>query len=381
VTPSTPPRGPFDRVLFVNATRNWGGEKTWALETAQCLEARGYSCLMVGRPHDRWVTECGRAGLDSRALRFGPAIFNPLGVRGLHRIVRRYRPDCILVNISRDMCAGAVAGLVNAVPVIRHVGLAEDLNHDPVDWWLHARALAGTIVVGHRMRQQVLRDFSWLDPDSVHVVPIGKDIEVFRPGCSHAVRQAWHLPDDALVVGVTSQLGVRKGHAVLLDALARLRDPRLHAVVVGEGECAAALERRAKALGIADRVRFTGFSREIPDVLRGLDVFVLPSLCEGFPNTLVEAMSTGLPCIATSLGCISEIVDHGRNGLLVAPGDAEALATALRQLIADPARRRALGSGARRRVETGFGLEATTDGFVAVVSTILQTRRPRGRRR
>jgi glycosyltransferase involved in cell wall biosynthesis len=141
-------------------------------------------------------------------------------------------------------------------------------------------------------------------------------------------------------------------------------------VIVGGGSCQDELIRRAAELGLRERVRFLGFSRAIPDVLRCFDIFALPSLSEGFPNTLVEAMATGLPCVATNLACIPEIVEHGRHGLLVKPGDPEALASALRALVADPPLRRALGAAARARVEESFGLDVTTDRFASYVDSI-----------
>jgi len=368
------------RILFANATRDWGGEKSWALELATCLRSRGHSCCMVGRRGDVWVDACAAAGLESHGLRFGPGIFNPLGVRNLYRVARRHRPDCILVNISRDMCAGAVVGTLLDLPVIRHVGLAEDLNHDPVDWLLHRHCLAGTIAVGHQMKREMLDEYPWLEPDHVAALHIGKDPAVFRPGPSDELRRAWSLSDDALVVGVTSQLEEKKGHEVLLEALARLATDRLHVAIVGRGSHEATLKRRVGELGLGEQVHFLGFSRELPRLLRSFDLFALPSLSEGFPNTLVEAMATGLACIATDLACIPELLEHGRNGLLVQPGDPAELASALTALLADASLRRSLGEAARASVVQRFALEECANRFVAHLAKIVGSRARRSDR-
>jgi len=132
-----------------------------------------------------------------------------------------------------------------------------------------------------------------------------------------------------------------------------------------------------RALDLADRVRFLGFRRDLPRLLQCFDVFVLPSLSEGFPNSLVEAMATGLPCIATDVACVSEIVDHGRNGLLVRAGDADDLASALDRLISDSALRQSLGAEARAVVEARFSLEATTDRCEAYLAEIVDAHRSR----
>jgi glycosyltransferase involved in cell wall biosynthesis len=367
------------RILFANATRDWGGEKSWALELAACLQGRGHACAMAGRHGDPWVEACAAAGLESHGLRFGPGIFNPLGIRNLHRIARRHHPGCIVVNISRDMCAGAVVGALLGLPVIRHVGLAEDLNHDPVDWILHKHCLAGTIAVGHQMKREMLDEYPWLEPDNVAVIHIGKDPACFRPGPEDELRRVWGLSEDALIVGVTSQLEEKKGHTLLLDALARLDTRRLHLAVVGRGAHESALRRRVRALGLCEQVHFLGFSRDLPRLLRSFDFFALPSLSEGFPNTLVEAMATGLACIATDLACIPEILVHGQNGLLVRPGDPAELASALSALMADASLRRSLGEAARACVVEHFDLEGSADRFVAHVTKIAgsRTRCPR----
>jgi len=363
------------RLLFTNGTRDWGGEKTWALELASFLERRGHACMMVGRRDDPWIDACAATGLESHALRFGPAIFNPVGIGNLHRVAKRHRPDCIVVNISRDMCAGAVVGRLMGVPVVRHVGLAEDLNHDPVDWLLHTRWLAGTIAVGCQMKREMVEQYGWLDPARVEVIHIGKDTQTYRPDSSNALRRALAVPEEAPIVGVTSQLDERKGHSVLLEAMVRMREARPHLVLVGRGDFELALRRRAASLGLADRVHFLGFSRDVPQLLRGFDVFVLPSLSEGFPNTLVEAMATGLPCIASELACIPEIIEHGRSGLLVKPGDPAALAEALDGLLARPSLRRSLGRAARQQVLDEFDLAGSADRFIGYVSSIVERHR------
>lgn len=365
------------KLLFTNGTRDWGGEKSWALETARCLERRGHACAMLGRAGDPWIDACRDAGLATRGVQFGRVIFHPTGVASVYRIARALRPDCIVVNISYDMCAGAAVGALLDIPVVRHVGLAEDLNHDPVDWLLHTRCLRGTIAVGHQMKREMLEHYRWLEAAHIEVIHIGKDTQLFHTERCDDLRGELGLRKDALLVGVTSQLEAKKGHAVLFEALARLGGDQLHLAVVGRGSHRNELERKARALDLADRIHFLGFRRDVPRLLRCFDVFALPSFSEGFPNSLVEAMATGLPCISTNVACVSEIVDHDRNGLLVQAGDAERLASALARLLDDAALRRSLGDEARATVEARFSLEATTDRCESYLTGIVDAHRSR----
>ncbi len=351
-------------VLFVNATRKWGGEKTWALETAGVLQSRGHRCVMVGRSGNRWVQACRAAGLEARGLWFGPD-FNPCTIGRLVGLIRRGKADCLVVNISKDLRAGCAAGALTGTPVVRHVGLAQDLRDTRVERWLYRRCLAGMVVVGHQMKRDLIAGFPWLDPADIGVVHIGKDLRRHTTSRSRRLRESWGLPSGAVLFGVTSQLHPSKGHPVLFEALARAggRDGGAFLAVAGEGPARAELEAAAHQWGLGRAVRFFGFQSDLPEFLSNLDAFALPSHSEGFPNTLVEAMASGLPCVATRISCVPEIVDDGRNGLLVARRDVSGLADAMAALVADPELRAALGREARRTVEERFRLEDKVSEF------------------
>lgn len=158
-------------------------------------------------------------------------------------------------------------------------------------------------------------------------------------------------PDDLGIV-VVAAFERRKGHDVLLRALAQARgDARV--ALVGRGEEEAAVRRLADELGVADRVRFTGWREDVASVLAAADALVLPSLGnECLPYAILEAMHQGLPVVATRVAGIPEEVDDGITGIVVAPGDAEALAAAMTELAADRPRAEALGrAGAARQRE------------------------------
>lgn len=231
---------------------------------------------------------------------------------------------------------------------------------------LHHYAFAGTIAVGHDMKREMIALRPWMNPDRIHVIHIGKDTKSFCPERSSDLRREWRLGADAFLLGVTSQIEEKKGHRFLFDAVAQLVASGLdvHLAVVGRGSHTAPLKNRVAELGLLDRVHFLGFRRDLPRLLQNMDGFALPSLSEAFPNTLVEAMATGLPCVATRISCVPEIVDEGRNALLVPAGDVPSLMAAIESLASDEALRRRLGEAARRTVEERFGLEQTTTAFL-----------------
>lgn len=155
-------------------------------------------------------------------------------------------------------------------------------------------------------------------------------------------------------IGTLARLEPRKGIRFLLDAMGKVLPelPEAKLLIGGDGEEREALARQAGALEIASRVVFAGPVRETQDFYRQLDLFVLPSLDEGFGLVILEAMAMGLPVIGTRVGGVPEIVEDGRNGLLVGPGDADGIARGIRALWADPAWRGRLAAGGRRTVSS-----------------------------
>lgn len=163
-----------------------------------------------------------------------------------------------------------------------------------------------------------------------------------------------------MTLAIVARLAAQKGHHVLLDAVRLVADaiPDVRLLVIGHEDdlTIAELESHAISLGIADRVELLGFRADIPDLLRDADIFVLPSLWEGFGLVLIEAMALGLPVIASRVGPIPEIVVDNETGRLVAPGSATELAAAIVDLLRSPERAFAMGQAGRRRVEREFSV-------------------------
>ncbi len=153
------------------------------------------------------------------------------------------------------------------------------------------------------------------------------------------------------MIGTVGNFTAKKDHATLLCAVARVAAeiPAVRLVLIGSGPLEDELRRLVTTLGLDANIVFAGSRGDVPEVLPGFDVFALSSRFEGLPIALLEAMATGLPCVATAVGGIPEVVTDGHDGLLVAPADPVVLAEALTTLLGDPARRETLGRNATRR--------------------------------
>jgi glycosyltransferase involved in cell wall biosynthesis len=226
------------------------------------------------------------------------------------------------------------------------------------------RVIANSSAVAQRLRNEgVLHT-------AIDIIPNGIDVAVFTT----------RAPGDRPLRRVITVANLRpeKAHEVLIDAAASLvaTNPDLEFRVVGDGPRLAELSALAAARGVGTHMRFFGHRDDVPELLRESDVFVLPSRSEAFPNGLIEAMAAGLPVVATAVGGIVELVQHGKNGLLIRPGDSRDLANAIQQLIDDRPRAAALACEARRSIESCYSFERMVKEFERVYLRELQRRTP-----
>ena len=220
-------------------------------------------------------------------------------------------------------------------------------------------------------------------PERVRQIYNGVDQERFRPrqGPRPDLDLPFALPADALVIGTVGRLAGVKDQATLVRAFARLRERRpqeagrLFLALVGDGPERERLEDLVRSLGLGPWTWLAGERDDVPECLRLMDVFVLPSLGEGISNTLLEAQASGLPVVATRVGGNPELVADGDNGFLVPAADAEALAAALERYLEDPSLRGRQGAAGLRRVRERFHWDRCVEAYLGLYDELLFNRR------
>lgn len=214
--------------------------------------------------------------------------------------------------------------------------------------------------------QQLARE--GVSADRIRIIPNGLDVARFPP-IAHSGRLR--------TLVTVAHLREEKAHDVLLEAFARVTaSEALVLRIVGDGPRRAALERQAKALGVADRVQFMGHREDVAEILASSDLFLLPSRSEAFPNSAIEAMAAGLPVIASAVGGLLDLIEDGRTGLLVPARNADALVAAVERLLAQPTLAAALGASARRHVRERYSFDRMVAGFEALYLAELHARAP-----
>ncbi len=233
--------------------------------------------------------------------------------------------------------------------------------------------------VSQDMKQKILAGPT--RPERIHVIHTGLDLAQIDAGAPRdTVRRDLGFDTDAMAAGTVSRLEREKGHTHLLHAFAKVTcDLRnLHLLIVGTGSEADELKRTAQRLGVADRTIFTGFYDDLPGALHAMDCFVQPSIDhEGFPTAVLEAQAAGLPVIASNIGGTHETMADGTTGLLVPPGDADALAEALRALATDPVRRSEMAAAARAHIENRFTLDKMIGQMTEMYHAAIEDHRKR----
>jgi sugar transferase (PEP-CTERM/EpsH1 system associated) len=219
-----------------------------------------------------------------------------------------------------------------------------------------------------------------VDPRRIRQLYSGVDVDKFRPAATtpppETAAGQGSTASRSLTIGTVGRLDPVKNQAALLSALAALRPnfPGLRITVVGGGPLRSELEMLADRLGVAGQVTFTGARSDTPDLMRAFDVFVLPSLNEGVSNTILEAMASGLPVVATKVGGNPELVADGVTGRLYDPDVPGALEAALTSYVADSRLRDVHGRAARDRVVQNFSLDAMVSRYAALYDELLADR-------
>jgi glycosyltransferase involved in cell wall biosynthesis len=231
---------------------------------------------------------------------------------------------------------------------------------------------ACVVVNSEAARQSLLGE--GVSPRRIRLLRNGVDLEQFHSnGDQQSARQRWGWDTASPLIGLIANLRPEKGHDVLLKAIPEViqRSPKAHFLLAGPGPLEADLRRYVATNGLSPYVSFLGDCYDIPELLAALDIVILPSTSESMPNVVLEAMSAGRPVIASAIGGCTELIDHGRTGLLFPSGNSHALAEQILLLLGRPELRADLGRAARRHAETEFDMNVAVKNLEAIYDELL----------
>lgn len=344
-----------------------GGAEVMLLHLAEGLRRRGHEICPV-------LPDSGEGWLASQFVRrdFVPEVFSvhrafdPVGLWGMTRTLRRRRVDLVhsheFVMATYGGAASRLLGLPHVITMHGSRRFAEPWRRGAAMRWA-VRKARGTAAVSrelatfmeHRLR---------LPPGCVQVVPNGIEI---TQGDRTRTRESLGLTPEQILILAVGNLYPVKGHIVLLKSLAglRLRRPDLEftLAIAGRGEEEENLRVFADSHDLGQRLMLLGYRQDVPDLLAAADIYVMPSISEGLPIALLEAMGAGKAIAASRVGSIPLVLGEGSAGLLAEAGNENSLAEALERLLDRPALRSELGREASARMKVEFGLDRMVDAY------------------
>ena len=356
------------RVMHVLNTLETGGAEHVVLNVAQHLDRAAFDvhvCSLAG--DGPLAREFQALGVPVHAVRRRPGV--DLGLPFvLARLIRRERIDLVHTHNAGPWLYGGLAAKLAGARLC-HTEHSNLFPHQRrmlrAERWL-ARWTEVIISDSEKVKRHLV-ERQGVPAGKIRVVVNGVDTRRFgaEGGAPAQARRLLGLNGDQPVVGTVGRLVPVKDHRTLLAAFRRVAEqhPAGRLVIVGDGPLRGDLVRLAGTLGLSDRVRFLGERRDIPQLLRAFDLFVLSSVSEGMPLTVLEAMAAGVPVVATRVGGVPEAVVDRETGWLVPPGDPESMAGAVLALLADPARRAALGRRAQERACGQFDVQQMADAY------------------
>lgn len=377
------------RVLRIITRLNIGGPSIQAIALSERLAARGFDTRLLhgrlgtGEGDMRYRLTTPDVARQLTALRREIApVHDAIALVQILDTLRDFRPQVLHTHMAKAGTIGRVAASIynrtagrdQPVRVVHtyhgHVlegyfSPAKTRTFLGVERLL-ARATDRLVAISPRIEQELVADYRIGRPDQYRVIPLGFDLERMTSigdAERRAARTALALSPDAHVILTAGRLTAIKRHDLFLEAARLIADRDAHAVflVAGDGELRSALEAQAHALGIADRVQFLGWRRDLDTLYAASDVFLLTSRNEGTPVALIESLAAAIPGVSTDVGGVRDVIDSDRVGLVAPFGDARALADHVIALVADPDRRRRMGEQGRLTVTARYGIDRLTD--------------------
>jgi glycosyltransferase involved in cell wall biosynthesis len=305
----------------------------------------------------------------------------------LYRLMRQERPHIVDTHTAKAGFIGRLAARLARVPVIVHTFHGHVLHgyYSPRQSQLLRRMERGLarltdciIAVSEQVKRDLMT-YGVAASDKIRVIPLGLELDPFLNGRASrgAFRRELQLNGVERLVGIVGRMFPIKNHSLFLEAatLAAREDPAVRFVIVGDGILRPELERQARETGIADRVIFTGWRRDLPRIYADLDVLAVTSNNEGTPVSAIEAMAAGCPVVATNVGGLPDLIREGETGYLVPPGDAPAVATALLRVLHQPEMAQRMGEAGRMAAQERFAIQRLITDMEQLYLELLERKR------
>jgi len=372
-------------ILFVEHKDSFGGGQVFLLNLVERLDGGQFACHVVSSLNPRLSAEMDQRGIDYSQISLGRIrkSGNPIIIAAnifwrivptvrLYRCVKKYGIRLICANDVYSFLSCLAAARIARLPILL---IVHNISYPRSFFTSYIIKEASAIVAVSRSVKQHLIALEPGAEEKVRVICNGIELPAYRTSESalDVLRKSWNLPADHLLIGAVGRISKEKGLDYLIKAVPFVlkHHPSTRFVILGEGPEEMHLKQMCRELDVTETVIFAGFQKHVRDALRLVDIFVMPSLAEGMPLALLEAMSMEKPIVAAAVGGVLEILSHNETGLLISPADSEELTRAIVSLIENPEERKRLGHNARELVVKSFTSERMVGEYVDVLRSML----------
>lgn len=349
-------------ILHSECSTGWGGQELRIWTEMNAMRSRGHRLLLAAPSKTEIYKRCCKAGFEVFDFS-SSSLFYPWSILRLAFLLKKKRVEIVNTHSSRDGWIVGIAARLARVPFLirsRHIDV--EYKGKTSSRIAFCKLPDLVITTSERIRQKLIEALK-LNPEKVHTMPTGIDIERFLP-CSEkekeAARAKFGLNPHSKLVGVVAVLRSWKGHSYFLKAAAQLIQKRdnIDFILAGNGPKRAEIERQIQELKLGERVHLVGHVEQVENIIAALDIVVLPSTAhEGIPQSLLQAMAMQKPVIGTDVGGIPEIVEHERTGLIVSAKNSQALAESIERLLEDQQLANALAYAGCYKIKSHYSIQ------------------------
>lgn len=355
-----------DKVIcFFNSSKSWGGGEKWHFDIATRLHNKGYKIIVVTNKESELFNKFKKTDIKTYSVKISNYSFlNPLKSKQATHILKHEKVSTIIINLPADLkVAGRAAKKAGVTKTIYRRGSAIPIKNKISNRIIFRKYIDEIIANSEATKKTILSNNPNLfDINKIKVIYNGIDTNLKTEDSDNPVSYA---NTNEVIIGNAGRFAKQKNHVFLIDLAKKLKEQKINykLILAGEGKLKPEIIDYAKKLEVDDKVIFTGFVENITRFMNGIDIFILPSLWEGFGYVIAEAMYCKKPVLAFNLSSNPEILEDKKTGFLIEKNNLDETINKIKLLIDNKELRQELGENGKKRVQKYFTIEKTLENI------------------
>jgi glycosyltransferase involved in cell wall biosynthesis len=360
----------------MNSITILGGGELWTVESMKEFINRGYEVSLVCKKKSEIINPAKSTSAEIFELNISGDL-NPFTIFRLVNIFRQKKINIVIANTGKDLrLSGLASKFLKNVKVIARQGIDSPLKNNLVYKYVYNHLASAIVANSESTKNTMLKNASWLDHNRIKVIYNGITPQTFDKSKTADLRKVLGFSENDFIVGFIGRLSVQKGLIFALEGFKLLAEKfdNAHLLICGEGELRNDADNFIIKNNLQNKIHLLGFRKDIPDLMRTIDVLLTPSLWEGFGIVLIEAMASGKPVVASMISSIPEIIEDGVSGILIPPENSNSIYDALSRLLSNPGMCRQLGKNGLKIFNEKFTSYKMIKSYEEVFDRLLRSR-------